>query len=214
MEREFHGIQEVIIQNFRAKPGTAMARVPDCGPEGVPGRGGHCPSGPRSSVHLQAPPTSSDPGSPGRAAGRGNRRLGRVGPVTADHVNPERPWPSIQALREVTQDAGLRLAARLTIHPPTIVRGGRLARPQVATFAAALADEKGLLAVDVRPVGRPWQESVDYDGLPPAEQGRTDLAITIDIRGRDTQHRSDFDTASVRGTRSRDRIDPGSFRRR
>ncbi len=195
VEREFHGIQEVIIQNFRAKPGTAMARVPDCGPEEYLAAVATARLVLGSSVHLQAPPNLSDPEALAGLLGAGIDDWGGVSPVTADHVNPERPWPSIQALREVTQDAGLRLAARLTIHPDFIVRGDAWLDPRLRPFVAALADEKGLLAADVRPVGRPWQESVDYDGFAAGGAGRTDLAITIDIRGRDTQHRSDFDTA-------------------
>ncbi len=111
-----HGhVQEVIVQNFLPKPGTAMFKAPSC-PRGdfletialarliLP-----------SEVHVQAPPNLSDDFGDLLAAGVSD--WGGISPVTADHVNPERPWPDLDRLREVTEAAGLTLAPRLTIHP-------------------------------------------------------------------------------------------------
>lgn len=195
VEREFHGIQEVIIQNFRAKPGTAMAQAVDCGPEEYLAAVATARVVLGSAVHVQAPPNLSDPHELGRLLAAGIDDWGGVSPVTADFVNPERPWPSIEALREVTERAGLRLAARLTIHPEFIARGDAWLDPRLQPFVAALADERGLLVEGARPVGRPWQQSVDYGDFAAGGSGRTDLATTIDIRGRDGQRRADFDTA-------------------
>jgi FO synthase len=195
VEREFHGIQEVIIQNFRAKPATAMADVPDCTQEEylaviatarvVLGAG----------VHLQAPPNLTDAAQLQDLLAAGVDDWGGVSPVTADHVNPERPWPSIEVLREVTASAGLELAARLTIHPDFLHRGDAWLDPRLTPFVAALADDRGLLSPGIRAGGRPWQQDADYGTFAAAGSGRTDLAVTIDLRGRDAQHRSDFDTA-------------------
>ena len=113
-----HGhVQEVIVQNFLPKPGTAMRDAPPCSPEEhvraialarliVP-----------FDVHLQAPPNLTDTGQLGDLLAAGIDDWGGVSPVTADHVNPERPWPALRTLRAVTEDAGHTLAPRLTIYP-------------------------------------------------------------------------------------------------
>ena len=111
-----HGhVQEVIVQNFLPKPGTAMHAAEPC---------------PRDvyldaialarvilplDVHVQAPPNLSDDF--GDLLDAGVSDWGGVSPVTADHVNPERPWPDLDRLAEVTEAKGLTLAPRLTIHP-------------------------------------------------------------------------------------------------
>ncbi len=108
-------LQEVIVQNFLPKAGTAMHRAKPC-PEDeylwsiavarllLP-----------PSVHLQAPPNLSDDF--GVLLDAGIDDWGGVSPVTADHVNPERPWPALDILRRVTEDRGFALAPRLTIYP-------------------------------------------------------------------------------------------------
>src|SRR4051812_29463234 len=111
-----HGhVQEVIVQNFLPKAGTAMRDHPAC-PQDVfldaialareilPG-----------DVHLQAPPNLSDDFAHLLDAGIDD--WGGVSPVTADFVNPERPWPSLERLRAATESRGKVLAPRLTIYP-------------------------------------------------------------------------------------------------
>ena len=195
VERQFHGVQEVIIQNFRAKPGTAMAGVADCGPQEYLAAVATARVVLGSSVHVQAPPNLTDADALHRLLAAGIDDWGGVSPVTADHVNPERPWPGIEVLRRVTEEAGLRLAPRLTIHPEFLARGDAWLDPRLRAFVAALADDRGLLAADARPQGRPWQQDTDYGSFAAGGAGRTDLATTIDVRGRDADRRSDFDTA-------------------
>ena len=111
-----HGhVQEVIVQNFLPKPGTTMHRARPC-PEDeylwsiavariiLP-----------PEIHLQAPPNLSDDFSPLIDAGIDD--WGGVSPITADHVNPERPWPAIERLASVSLGRGKHLAPRLTIYP-------------------------------------------------------------------------------------------------
>ena len=195
VERQFHGIQEVIIQNFRAKPGTAMAHAADCGPDEYLAAVATARIVLGSAVHLQAPPNLTDADSLHRLIAAGIDDWGGVSPVTADHVNPERPWPSIDVLRQVTQDGGFELAPRLTIHPEFLTRGDAWLDPRLRPFVTALADDRGLLRPGVMPSGQPWQQAVDYGSFAAGGAGRTDLAVTIDIRGRDADRRSDFDTA-------------------
>lgn len=111
-----HGhVQEVIVQNFLPKLGTAMHAAPPC----PPGEYLQAIALARlilpADVHLQAPPNLSDDFGELLAAGIDD--WGGVSPVTADHVNPERPWPALERLAEVTEAAGFTLAPRLTIYP-------------------------------------------------------------------------------------------------
>lgn len=111
-----HGhVQEVIVQNFLPKAGTAMHNAPACPAEeyldAIALARGILPP----EVHLQAPPNLSDDF--GVLLDAGIDDWGGVSPVTADHVNPERPWPALDRLREVTEARGFVLAPRLTVYP-------------------------------------------------------------------------------------------------
>jgi FO synthase len=121
---------------------------------------------------------------------------GGVSPLTPDHVNPERPWPHLDSLRQSTAAAGFALRPRLTVHPRYVL-GGEWIDPRVRPYVEALADGRGLLADDARPIGLPWQEP-DADAGGYAEfaarsaGGRVDLHIDIDIAGRGADRRADF----------------------
>jgi FO synthase len=111
-----HGhVQEVIVQNFLPKPGTAMHAHPACPPEEYLWSVAAARLVLPPEIHLQAPPNLSDDF--GALLDAGIDDWGGVSPVTADHVNPERPWPAVEALRRTTESRGFALAARLTIYP-------------------------------------------------------------------------------------------------
>jgi FO synthase len=111
-----HGhVQEVIVQNFLPKPGTAMHRAPACPPDDFLDAIALARLILPPDVHLQAPPNLSDDFGPLLDAGIDD--WGGVSPVTADHVNPERPWPALDRLRAATEQRGFSLAPRLTIYP-------------------------------------------------------------------------------------------------
>jgi len=111
-----HGhVQEVIVQNFLPKPGTAMHISPPCPPEVHLDAVALARNILPADVRLQAPPNLSDDF--GILLDAGIDDWGGVSPVTADHVNPERPWPDLDRLREVTEARGFALAPRLTVHP-------------------------------------------------------------------------------------------------
>jgi FO synthase len=184
--RRYGHVQEVIVQNFRAKPDTAARDRDDADREE------HLAAvavtrvllGPQ--VRVQAPPNLVDPTDVAALLAAGIDDLGGVSPLTPDHVNPERPWPQLDDLARWTADAGFTLTERLAAHPPYL-REPWL-DPRLAGHVAALADARGL-AADVTPVGRQWQEP--DGGLVAA--GRTDLHTAIDTEGRSADRRSDFD---------------------
>jgi len=186
--REFGHIQEVIIQNFRAKPDTAMRGMPDAELRELAATVAvaRIILGPRA--RIQAPPNLID-AEFALLLRAGIDDWGGVSPVTPDHVNPERPWPQIELLREMSQRAGFELRERLTIYPEYVRRGEGWLDPRLAAHVAALADaETGLAAEGAMPVGRPWQEPDDVSG------GRVDLFATIDTEGRTSDRRGDFDS--------------------
>ncbi len=111
-----HGhVQEAIVQNFLPKAGTAMHKARPCPPDDYLEAIALARLILPPDVHVQAPPNLSDDF--GRLLEAGIDDWGGVSPVTADHVNPERPWPAVQRLREVTEAAGRVLAPRLTLYP-------------------------------------------------------------------------------------------------
>ena len=111
-----HGhVQEVIVQNFLPKPRTGMQHADPCNPEEFLWSIAAARLLLPTTIHLQAPPNLSDDF--GALLDAGIDDWGGVSPVTADHVNPERPWPALDRLREVTEGRGFVLAPRLTIYP-------------------------------------------------------------------------------------------------
>ncbi|WP_425573395.1 bifunctional FO biosynthesis protein CofGH [Streptomyces albidochromogenes] len=209
--RAYHGIQEVIVQNFRAKPDTAMRGMPDAELEELAAAIAVARHILGPAARIQAPPNLVD-SEYALLIGSGIDDWGGVSPLTPDHVNPERPWPHIDELAARTAAAGFELRERLTIYPEFVQRGEPWLDPRLLPHVRALADpETGLARTDVRPTGLPWQEP-DGGFNPPAAApsttaapfataapsadagtGRTDLHRTIDTIGRTTDRRDDFD---------------------
>jgi FO synthase len=141
-ERYGH-VQEVIVQPFRAKPRIPMRDTPD------PGIGdllrtlavARLVLGP--DVNLQAPPNLAADTYPQLLAA-GLNDWGGISPLTLDHINPEKPWPLIPALRRATEAAGFRLRERLAIYPEFAARPEYLAEPLRARVGGLL-DTDGLV---------------------------------------------------------------------
>jgi FO synthase len=115
--QERHGhIQEIIIQNFRAKPDTRMAGAPEPDVDDLMWTiaVARLVFGP--AMNLQAPPNLSGLGF-GRLIEAGLNDWGGVSPVTPDHVNPEAPWPALEVLRRETAARGKVLVERLAVYP-------------------------------------------------------------------------------------------------
>jgi FO synthase len=138
-----HGhVQEVIVQNFLPKPGTTMHTAPPCPDEEHLEAIALARLVLPPDVHVQAPPNLFEDF--GRLLGAGIDDWGGVSPVTPDHVNPERPWPALDRLRDVTEAAGFTLAPRLTIYPERACDPGRWLDPAMRFPVLDRADAEGL----------------------------------------------------------------------
>ncbi|MEI8352569.1 MAG: 7,8-didemethyl-8-hydroxy-5-deazariboflavin synthase, partial [bacterium] len=138
-----HGhIQEVIIQNFRAKPGTKLAGAEEPDLDDLLWTIAAARIVIGGAMNLQAPPNLS-PGVYQKLVAAGLNDWGGVSPVTPDHVNPEAPWPTLHALRERTEAAGAKLRERLPVYPDAVARRPELFDPQVRAALHRLADESG-----------------------------------------------------------------------
>ena len=198
---QFGSVQEVIVQNFRAKPDTAMRHTDDLDLDEY--RAAIAVTrlvlGPKA--RIQAPPNLVD-SSEGPTGSQSECTLlldagiddwGGVSPVTPDHVNPERPWPTLDRLRALTAESGFDLVARLTLHPEYVRAGEPWLDPRISAHVAALAQHDGphagLARPDVRPTGLPWQEpDGGFESV-----GRTDLHSAVDTEGRTEDRRTDFE---------------------
>ncbi len=192
LARQYGHIQEVIVQNFRAKADTAMRAVPDLDLEEYVATVAvaRLVLGPR--VRIQAPPNLVHADECRRLLDAGVDDWGGVSPLTPDHVNPERPWPSLERLREITAESGFTLAERLTAHPEYVRAGEPWIDPRLEPHVRALAEGDGLAVAGRRPSGLPWQEPDDEFGS--VSTGRTDLHRSIDTSGRSADRRDDFES--------------------
>ncbi len=186
---EEHGhVGEVIVQNFRAKPGTRMADHPDATFDDqlwtvavariVLGAG----------WHVQAPPNLAFDDFP-LLLDAGIDDWGGVSPVTIDHVNPEAPWPDVERLRDACRSRGLELQARLPLYPEHVADLDRWADPAVAPAIRRVADATGLAREDRWAPGEPVAVPflVRRDALPleltGEELGEEELVRLFEARG-------------------------------
>jgi FO synthase len=145
LHEHYGHIQEVIVQNFRAKPGTQMAAHPEPTLDDLLWTAAVARLVLPADVHVQVPPNLSYDEFP-QLLDAGIDDWGGVSPVTIDHVNPEAPWPEIDRLRAATEARRLSLAPRLPVYPE-FVSGSWLA-PRVLTQALRSADADGLARED------------------------------------------------------------------
>ena len=143
-----HGhIQEIIIQNFRPKPGTRMEHTaaPDVEDHLWTIAAARLIFEP--SMNIQAPPNLS-PGALGRLVAAGINDWGGVSPVTPDHVNPEAPWPHLRVLEAATRAAGMDLTERLAIYPAFARDTNRWLDQGLRTAVLHAIDGDGMPRVD------------------------------------------------------------------
>jgi FO synthase len=202
--REYGSIQEVIIQNFRAKPDTAMRHVDDLDLEEYLAAIATTRVLMGPSTRVQAPPNLVALDDCRALLDAGVDDFGGISPLTPDHVNPERPWPQIDELTRLCAEAGFDLRERLTAHPAYLSEPWL--DPRLRSHVDALRAPDGLADPLSLASGLPWQEP---DGGW-SDQGRTNLHTEVDTEGRSADRRSDFedvygDWGSLREKVSRDR---------
>lgn len=143
LHQQYGHIQEVIIQNFRAKPDTKMAAHPE------PSLADHQWSIAVArlllggEITVQAPP-NLQPGMLSELVKAGVNDWGGVSPVTPDHVNPERPWPHLQTLADETRAAGRELAPRLPVAPRYLREPAQWFDTEIRTGVLRHSDAAGL----------------------------------------------------------------------
>ncbi len=143
-----HGhLQEIIVQNFRAKPGTAMRDAADAELEEYVAAVAAARLAMGARARIQVPPNLSDPTEFAFLVRAGADDWGGVSPVTADHVNPERPWPHLDDLATRTAELGFELRERLTAHPEYVRDATTWIAPELHAAVAALADPVSGLAL-------------------------------------------------------------------
>ncbi len=144
LHERFGHIQEVIVQNFRAKPGTRMAGAPEPSDEEMIRTVAIARLILGPNANLQAPPNLS-PDSHLWLIRAGINDWGGISPLTTDYVNPEAPWPHVQRLRETCRSAGYELEPRLPVYPEFI--NERFLDPAVRDAVARHLDGREAIAV-------------------------------------------------------------------
>jgi FO synthase len=192
LHRRYRHVQEVIVQNFKAKPGTRMHGHPEPDTEEFLATvaTARVVLGPR--MHLQAPPNLSDPHYP-RLLDAGIDDWGGVSPITPDHVNPEAPWPRLEDLRRRTAERGFELLERLCVYPEYATRADPWIAGKMRAPVAALTGENGLAVDGQRPEPVAWQDpevqwkprSIELTFAKGAEAGLREDADTVygDLNG-------------------------------
>ena len=168
-----HGhLQEVIVQNFRAKPGTQMHDAPEPGADELCWTVAAARLIFGSRMSLQAPPNLF-PGDLPDLVQAGINDWGGVSPVTPDHVNPEAPWPHLERLAAETARAGSTLVERLTVYPQYVQDRGQWIDEHLHGAVLRLSDGAGLARVGQ------WAAGVPGDGN---DDDRRDVALVATTR--------------------------------
>ena len=169
-------IQEIIIQNFRAKPGTRMADAPEPDLNELLWTIAVARILFGAEMNIQAPPNLT-PGEYGVLIEAGINDWGGISPVTMDHVNPEAPWPHLEALRRETASAGKILTARLPIYPAYYHDNARWQDPALVPRILQSADSHGWGRNDA------WAPGINVTPIAPAKAGPTERPdpILVDL---------------------------------
>ncbi len=147
LHQQYGHIQEIIIQNFRAKPGTRMASSPEPDIKELLwtiAAARHI-FGP--TMAIQAPPNLT-PDSYSKLIDAGINDWGGISPITVDHVNPEAPWPHLAELRHHTNKAGKHLVSRLSVYPDYVHDAKNWLDPKIARVVMQSSDVDGFLRTD------------------------------------------------------------------
>ena len=175
-QHERHGhLQECIVQNFRAKPGTRMAVAPEPSEDELLATIALARLLLPGTMAVQAPPNLAEPAQNGtpsyaRYIEAGINDWGGVSPVTPDHVNPEAPWPHLDELKQATENEGYLLLERLALHPPYALDAEEWVDEKLRSKVWAAMDAEGFARVESWAPGS--AENVPEEAVREARGGR------------------------------------------
>lgn len=181
-----HGhIQEIIVQNFRAKPGTRMADAPEPSLDEQIWTIAVARLILPAAITIQSPPNLRN-GDLGALVAAGINDWGGVSPVTPDHVNPEAPWPELERLAEETAIAGKTLVPRLAAYPAWIHDGAEWIDEKVLPAVLRRADGQGFAQESQWRIGKHASDPTFPASLPgmPAVLSEVVRAIDDGVAGR------------------------------
>jgi FO synthase len=188
---ERHGhIQEIIIQNFRAKPDTRMAGAPEPGLDDLMWTIALARVLFGPAMNIQAPPNLSGTGF-GQLIEAGLNDWGGISPITPDHVNPEAPWPALDALRSETEAKAKVLVERLAVYPAYALDSNRWQSKPLRTLVRRAIDSSGYARSDS------W--SAGAARTPPEAQSAASAILSCSVR-------ADLDQAAAGKTLSATQI--------
>ena len=202
LHAQYGHLQEIIVQNFRAKAATRMAAQMEPDLDDLMWTVGvaRLVLGPQ--MNIQVPPNLSS-NSFGTLLKSGINDWGGVSPVTPDHVNPEAPWPELDRLERTTAEAGFNLVQRLAIYPAYIAEPGRWLHKSMRTSVLHFADAEGFAREDGWATGMlehvpvtrsaPKRSEITVDqAIAWAEQGirlsEREVVRLFSVRGADVDH--------------------------
>ncbi len=191
LHERYEHIQEIIIQNFRAKPGTRMADAPEPTPRELQWTIAVARIIFGADMSIQAPPNLSEGYAPALIAA-GINDWGGVSPVTIDHVNPEAPWPHLDELGGETTGAGKILVERLAIYPRYVRQRGHWLDERFRAPVQRSVDGDGLARINI------WAPGTTEHAIPnltsaPAYVGNVELDRIL----RKADQGGDLDAAEV-----------------
>lgn len=182
LHQQYGHIQEIIIQNFRAKPGTRMAQAPEPDLQDLLWTIAVARILFGAEMNIQAPPNLS-PGIYHQLISAGLNDWGGVSPVTPDYVNPEARWPHLDELAKQTRVEGKILIERLALYPAYVRHAQRWVDPQLLTPLWHISESDGYARVDGWSPGAnvaiPAHEYASVTTRPSRENNQ---AITTDLR--------------------------------
>ena len=189
IQETFGHIQEVIIQNFLPKADTAMHKHPPCPEDAFLETIALARIILPKEIHIQAPPNLSDDFR--KLLSVGIDDWGGVSPVTKDYVNPERPWPNLEKLKQVSESEGFELVPRLTIYPEFASNLKKWVASGVSFPVMELSDSSGYARSDPLSPDQAFVEA--HSSTTPTEESSEDVWFSISS-----------ETASISGSISKE----------
>jgi len=202
LHAQYGHLQEIIIQNFRAKAGTAMAGAPE------PTLEDHLWTIAMArlllppDMNIQAPPNLTPAALEGLLSA-GINDWGGVSPLTPDHVNPEAPWPELEHLRRASEAAELELVARLPIYPRYVQEASRWIAPSMRKAVLDHADAEGFAREDAWVAGAANASPPAMPSIGGGPRMHAQLGAIVK-RARDAQPLSEDDIVGLFAARGRD----------